>query len=313
MMGTSIETTVYRNGSKAVADSTVNGARHRTLYDLDQHTSVTWSVTDKSEGCSGGSFTGDWGDPFQMSAEMAAEMKKNGAKETGSETINGFATKVYVATIPQQGTGKMWVDPKSGLTIKAQLVPNTGAPMTPIEIKKYILGAPAASNFVAPAACAAAAAANRPRKVETMGADFAKATEGPASKDSCSVVFRVVRAGTMAAIPSGFQVAVDPSVDMDHIPHYDFGMGARWTFSGGSLHEVTSQLRNGALRMDGAKATFYVDATFGEKGDASAFVYRQCYGPETVLLLMVKNPEKLSDGAEFVFVKSGKWANAEAR
>ena len=60
--------------------------------------------------------------------------------------------------------------------------------------------------------------------------------------------------------------------------------GGRPTFSGGGLHEVTAQLHNGSP------------------------IYRRCSGPDAVLLLVVKAPVQLSDGAEWLWAKSGKFA-----
>jgi len=38
-------------------------------------------------------------------------------------------------------------------------------------------------------------------------------------------------------------------------------------------------------------------------------IYRHCFAPQTVLLYVVKNPAKLSDGGDWLYVKSGKYAN----
>jgi hypothetical protein len=328
MAGPAVETTIYRSGAKALVDTATTptgGARpshHRTLYDLQAHTSVTWNLADSAEACGAATFSGDWGDPFSVSAQITSEIMSKGAKETGAETVNGFATKLFEASIPE-GKAKVWMEPKSGLAIKAQLIPATGAPLTLIETKGYIPGAPAPGIFAIPAACKAAAAAvppPAPAEKERIAAltggspdDFVNATSPPASQDSCSVLFRVVRAGTMQPVTSGLQLAIDPSVDMEHLPHYEFGVGAQWKFSGGGLRDVTSQLRNGVLRLDNPKPNFYMDAAFGQSGDSSAFVYKHCFGPQTVLLFVVKNPAKLSDGGEWLYVKSGKYASADAR
>jgi hypothetical protein len=80
------------------------------------------------------------------------------------------------------------------------------------------------------------------------------------------------------------------------------------TFAGGGLHEVTSQLRNGVLRIENVSPMLYLELAFGKAGTPSAAVYRQCFAPQTVLLLVVKNPDKISVGAEWLWVKSGKYA-----
>jgi hypothetical protein len=41
-------------------------------------------------------------------------------------------------------------------------------------------------------------------------------------------------------------------------------------------------------------------------GSSDALIYRQCFGPQTTLVLVVKNPNQLSDGADWLWRKSGK-------
>jgi len=61
-------------------------------------------------------------------------------------------------------------------------------------------------------------------------------------------------------------------------------------------------------------ASFDLEMTFagGNKGASSALLYRKCAGPQTVLLYVVKNPDKVSDGADWMWVKSGKFATVPA-
>src|ERR1700722_20561975 len=118
---------IYRDGAKALTDvvvSTGGGStptsHTRTLYDMQAHTIYSWTAGDASGSCSNGSYTGDWGEPFAASATMTADLAQPGVKQTGTETLNGFATKVYEITgkTPQE-SGKAWVDTKYGLVIKA--------------------------------------------------------------------------------------------------------------------------------------------------------------------------------------------------
>src|SRR5208283_1023984 len=103
---------------------------------------------------------------------------------------------------------------------------------TIIEVTDLTLTPPSASIFAIPASCAAAAAAPPPpTEAEQIAAltgsnpqDFVKAIYGPGSKNSCSVLFRVVKAGTMEPITSGFQVAVDLNVLTEPTPSYRMGM-----------------------------------------------------------------------------------------
>jgi hypothetical protein len=212
------------------------------------------------------------------------------------------------------------VDAKTGLVLKAQVSEVGAAPRTIIEVKDVSFTPPPASVFAIPANCAAEAAAPPPpTEAEPIAAltggnprEFVKAIYGPGSKNSCTMVFRVVKAGSMESISSGFQVAVDLDVATEPTPSYIIGMSpdGNATFSGGGLHEVTSRMLNGVLRIDDVPAQFYLETAFGNAGSSSTLIYRQCFAPQTVLLDVVKNPAKLSDGGEFLWVKSGKYAAA---
>jgi hypothetical protein len=130
----------------------------------------------------------------------------------------------------------------------------------------------------------------------------------PASKNACTVLLKVVHAGSMAPITTGFQVAIDTTVDIEHPANYVMGMSntGRTTFSGGGLHEITGQMHNGVVQLGNVPAQFEMELAFGKGGDSSALIYRQCFAPQTTLLLVVKNPDKLSDGARWLWLKSGK-------
>ena len=299
MFGSAVTQTIYRDGSKAVVDRT-GGAR--TLYDLDKHTTYSWDPKAPAT-CGSGTFSGDWGDPFASSAEIAAELKKQNAQEVGAEAVNGMAARVFEAAMPgAPGKVKVWVDAKQGFVLKLEMA---GKPM--LEIKQISLSAPPASVFALPSGCAAPAAApNAP----TEQGDFANAIMPPASANACTVVLRVVSAGSMQPV-ANVQVAVDKTVDLDHPAHYTMGMGANGhaTFGGGGLREETAQMRDGALRIENAPKQFDVEIAFGKAGSASALIYRQCFAPETVLLFRVKNPDKISDGGDWLWVKSGKFAH----
>ncbi len=324
MFGAKVEMKVYRNGSKAVIDHIVaaNGkggkATHtRTVYDLQSHQNFTWDATDSAAACGGGTFSGDWGDPFAGSADMSADLAKQNAKQVGTETLHGFATKVYEATVPG-AKAKVWMETKSNLVVKLQMIPPTGEPQTMLEITELSLAPPPASVFTLNSSCAAVAAAPRvPTESDRIAAetggnaqDFANAIMGPGSKNSCTVLFRIVRAGSMQPMVNGFQLALDPTFDLDHPAAHTIGVNneGHSTFSGGGLHEVTSQLRNGVLRIENVPPQFDLELVFTKGESSSALVYRQCVAPQTVLLYVVKNPDKLNDG-DWLWVKSGKYAS----
>ena len=311
-----------RLGSKVFVDmvSAANAndpqaAHVHTLYDLERHRNMSWSWPDSSAGCSNGTFSGDCGDPFGSIDELAGQA----AKQVGSETILGFAVRIVEASV-QGATIRAWVDSRTGLVLKAQLSQAGAAPRTIIEVKDVSLTPPPASIFAVPANCAAEAAAPPPPTEEDKLAaltggnaqDFVEAIYGPGSKDSCTVLFRVVKAGSMEPITGGFQVAVDMSLANEGRPSYTIGLSreGRATFSGGGLREVTSQIHNGVLRLDNVPDHFDLETAFGNGGSGSALIYKQCFAPQTVLLYLIKNPDQLSDGAEFLWVKSGKYAAA---
>lgn len=323
MFGPSQSMQIYRDGMKAMIEQSSSpqqaGAQPshtRTIYDLKEGTAITWDLVQTSNPCSKGNFTGDWGDPFASSSEMNGELTKDHATDLGTEIVNGLPAKVMQAT-DDQGIFKVWLDPKSGLILKLQMTPKTGSMQTLVEVKQLSFAKPSASLFVLPASCAEVANAPRvPTEAERFAAEtgedannLANANIAPSSQNSCSVLIRPVQAVTMHPV-TGFQIAIDRNYDMDHPPSYNFGVGVdgHMTFSGGSLQELTSQVRDGVLRVDNAPAVFDIELGFGKAGSTSAVVYRKCAGPQTVLLFVIKNPAKIFDGSDWIWVKSGKYS-----
>jgi hypothetical protein len=117
--------TIYRNGSRVAIDidtPAANGgaATHvRSEYDLTAHTSESWNPANSAGGCGTGTFSGDWGDPFVGLVDVST------GKQTGTETMNGFATKVY-AVAADGATAKVWVDTKTGAAGKSCRYPGNG-------------------------------------------------------------------------------------------------------------------------------------------------------------------------------------------
>jgi|GEM_PF-1342444 len=319
MFGPTSTMEVWRDGNRAVLDQSYlsagasSGGHTRQIFDLKAGKSYSLDLSQAGGQCSAGNISGDWGDPFATTAELT----KLNAKEVGTDTVLGMAAKVLEVVLPgQQGTSKVWVDARYGLILKMVM-----GGKTVIEVKKVSFAKPPASELAMPAACAGVVAP--PTEEEKIAADlggnvadFANAVRAPAtpSSNSCTVLFRVVHTGSMAPVTSGFQVAVDKTVDVNHPAAYKMGSGpgGRATFSGGGLKELTSQLRNGVLRIDDAPAQFDMEIGFANGGFTSALIYRQCFGPETVLMHVV-NPENTSDGTHWwVWVKSGKYAHVAA-
>ena len=85
-----------------------------------------------------------------------------------------------------------------------------------------------------------------------------------------------------------------------------------WELSGGGLHEITSQVRNGTLRIDNPPASFNLSVNIPtpNRGADIGLVYRQCFAPITNLYYVVKDPDDMGKGADFLFAKSGKYAAA---
>jgi len=73
---------------------------------------------------------------------------------------------------------------------------------------------------------------------------------------------------------------------------------------------VTAQMQDGVLRIDNVPVQFDLQTEFGVGGAASANIYRHCFAPQTVLLYVVKNPDQVSDGGDWLWVKAGKYATA---
>jgi hypothetical protein len=311
MMGGPMPMEIHRDGSKAVVDNT--GSHVRSFYDLASHTQHSWDIQHPENGCSAGTFSGDWGDPFQ-SSDVDGILKQATAPP-GSETVAGFATKVIEATDGASHIKlKVWRETKYGLIVKADMT-QPGAPAaTILETKAFTTAKPDAALFVLPKNCGAPPPTAEQRFAGETGEDAANlvdATMGPGSANSCTMLMRFVRAGSLQPL-TDFQVALDLQFDVNNPPHYVMGGSAsgKTVFSGGHLKEYTAQMQNGILRIDNVPQVFDVEVTFagGNKGAGSATLYRKCAGPQTVLLYMVKNPDKLSDGADWVWVKSGKLA-----
>jgi hypothetical protein len=307
MFGPPVTQTIYRNGSKAVIDTNTPAqagggpATHvRSLYDLSAHTNESWDLVDSSGGCSSGTFSGDWGDPFAGLVDVST------GKMTGTETVNGFATKVY--TVNADGaTAKVWVDTKTGLPVQVQLTQGTDT-KTITEVTKFTAGAPAAAVFVVPASCTAAAGpppvSQRDQDIATETAskvgDFVDAvmTTAPGSQDTCSVAIRVMKAGTMTPIASGFKLSANV-IDDAKWAQGDTSPGANVPVTAGA---------NGVWRIASPPPHFNLLEDFGNAGGGGGMIHRQCWGPVSTLLLVVKDPANLGVGADWVWDKNGKYA-----
>jgi hypothetical protein len=316
--------TIYRSGSKALvefvqpAQGDTPASRTLSLYDLTAGTNTSWSPDASPIQCSAGTFSGDWGDPFAMTAEVTKDIASGDIKPAGTETINGIATQIYTGTSPQE-TEKVWLDQKDGLVIRAQAATPNNPPIVLVDITKVSFTAPPASRFVLPSACAGVKPPPTPAEIisdETGddAANWVNAIYGPGSANSCSILVRVTAAKTMAPINRRYQAAIDTTYDQNNPtpPHYEFGVGndGTSTYSGGGLHEITNQIRNGMLRIDSPPAYFMfgVSIPTPNHGADVGLIYRQCFAPVTMLYYVVKDPNSPADGGDWLYAKSGRYA-----
>jgi hypothetical protein len=310
----------HRSGSKVVtelvqsAQGTTPASRTLTLYDLKAGTTVSWDPAANPPACSAGRFSGDWGDPFAMIADVNAGIAKGDLKPAGTETLAGVPARIYAGSSPQANM-KVWVDVKDALVLRAEMSSPGAPPMRLVDISKVSLAAPAASLFEVPAACAGA---KPPPTADELIADetgdsaanYANGMYGPGSKNSCSVVLRVVQAKTMTPI-AHVQVAIDSSVyNPDHPSAYTFGVGedGTTTYSGGSVREITNLTHNGVVKLGLPPAAFMLGVNLirPHHGGSVGLVYRQCFAPTTVLLYVVKDYGQDSESGDFLWVKAGK-------
>ncbi len=168
--GSALRTT-YRLGSKVLVDqipspgippSATRAAPTRTLYFLDTGQTFSWKPTNTTGACTRGSFQGDaWLDPFSGAADLAMP----DVTQVGSETIHGIAAKILVSKA-KPGI-RLWVDPKTGLMLKAEFTPPSSNKAVPyFEVTEVHLEPPPAALFEVPARCAsepqASKSAHRP-------------------------------------------------------------------------------------------------------------------------------------------------------
>ena len=287
LFGPATTTSVYRDGSKAAIDLVQPGTHVRTIYNLQAHTSISWDASDAAAECGNGSFTGDWGDPFVGAAGIMDELNKHHPTPAGTETVNGVFAKVSEFVMEgTTGKSKVWIDPKYGMIMRILIAQPGGAPKVAFETTQMSFATPPAAMFVA--ACKAGAPVpTDEEKIAAItggpGSDYAFANkEQPASASGgCMILFHVVRAGSMTPVTSGFQVIVDGK----QVP----------------------VLPNGLTRLVNMPKQFNLDVRV-PSGGASGPIFRQCNKPQTTLLLVVKNWDNLGEGADWLWVKSGKFA-----
>jgi hypothetical protein len=311
--------TIYRSGSKALVETRVPQSHTITLYDLSAKASWTWNPDDKSIPCSVGNFGGDsgaWGDPFAMTDEVTGGIAKGELKPAGTETIAGIPAQIYTGTGDQAST-KIWFDAKDKLALRIQAAMPGGASLMMADIRTVSFAPPTASLFALPAGCSGVkpppTAADIIRdETGDDPANYVNGMYGPGSKNSCSIVLKVVQAGTLAPITQRTQVAIDTSFNQNNPPHYMYGVGqdGTMTYSGGNIREITNLMHSGTARLGLPPAYFNLDVNIVRPGHAGwdGQVYRQCFAPTQVLLYVVKDFNQPTEGVDLLWVKSGKYA-----
>ncbi len=151
---------IGRDGQSAIIEQTIppradnpTGLHSRAYYDLKAGVSYTLDLIDPATPCGPSNFSGDWGDPFAMSADLMAQMAKAHPTDAGAETVNGIATRVSVAT-SLDGQAKLWVEPKTGLIVKWVMTPPKGPSRTVIEVTSFNLTPPTPAALALPIKCA---------------------------------------------------------------------------------------------------------------------------------------------------------------
>jgi hypothetical protein len=316
-------TTIYRSEPMVLMESNLpaQGAtpatRTRTLYNLKAGTNVSWDPNAKPAACGGaGTFSGDWGDPFGMTADVTSGIAKGELKPAGTETVAGVSTQVYSGTNGGSAI-KAWLDAKDGLVIRATASMPNGSSMNVADITKVQIGPQPASLFVLPAVCAGVKPPPSPAELiadETGddAANYVNGMYGPGSKNMCSVVLRVVNAKTMTPITK-IQVAIDTNIYPGNAPpSYTFGVAedGTTTYSGGHVLEITNRVHNGVVRLGNPPDRFQlgVNVIQSHRGGSMGLIYRQCFSPTTVLLDVVKDYGQADQSQDLLWVKSGKYA-----
>ncbi len=296
----------YRNGDQAAIEfihkAGDSSGNTRSVKDLATHVQFDWDIT-HPDACSRGKWGGDWGDPFAAGKEFQEELSKQHPKLVGTETVAGMTAKVYEASLPDGTKAKMWVEEKIGLVLKLQVTDASGKSTSMGEITSVTLGPPAASIFEVPPSCLAD---NTPPEER----EFADATKAPASAETCTIYVRLLKAGSMEPILTGFHLGFDGAINPRNPPQHTAGFApdGHAVFGGGAIHDMTGQFKNGVLFLGRIGPQFDIETVWDNNaGGSTAMLYRQCFGASTTLLLVVKDPATIGKGIDYRWDKTGKY------
>jgi len=236
-------------------------------------------------------------DPITAFDDAArAETAKARQHPVGTEVVNGVPAVIVELDSPD-GKFRTWIAEKGDFPVKMALQPKGGAASTMMEVTRVDFSPPAASLFVPPQNCATqtqgewsdtGVSAHAEARIEaqasasvdagtgkTQAQVGAKMTQLPPSagtnagelvengvapsKTSCTVLFRVVRAGTLEPVSSGVEILLNN-------------------------RKVTTQYQNGTLRISNAPPEFNLQVDTSDGAGWGSGLSRQCFQPETVLL-----------------------------
>ncbi len=285
LFGPATTMSVYRDGSKAAMDVVHPDTHVRTVFDLQAHTSISWDASQAGAECGTGTFKGDWGDPFVLAAGILDDVNKQHPTPAGTETVNGVSAKVSEFTMEgATGKSKIWVDSKYGMIMRVLMAQPGDSPKVALETTQMTFAAPPAAMFVP--ACKAPAPMPTDDDLITAitggpGSDYAFANKGEPTNGGCMILFHVVRAGSMTPVTGGFQVFMDGK----QVP----------------------VLPSGLVRLVNTPKQFTLDVRV-PSGGATGPIFRQCNKPQTTLLLVARHWDHLGEGADWLWVKSGKLA-----
>jgi hypothetical protein len=156
---------IVRDGPKEAVDQIMPVGPDRNkefhnhiLYDFQAHKIYTKLVSDPTVPCTVMNYTSSAAPPeldmISGAADAMKELQIQHAKQVGTETLNGIATRVLEATI-EQGQEKLWVAQNGGFPVKVVLTGPDGKAMTIIEVKQLSFAKPPASALLPPTGCRA--------------------------------------------------------------------------------------------------------------------------------------------------------------
>lgn len=165
-MGGGLTVNSARDGSKQsleqIMPKSANGpGMHiRQIYDFSTH--KYWTMDLEGGSCTLATYTSPAlpasFDPVGAAAEMQAEIAKMKPAVLRTETVNGFATKVYEAPVEEiKGKMRIFVEEKYGFIVKQVLVMGNGKEQTSAEVKSVSFARPSPDLFVPPQNCRAQA------------------------------------------------------------------------------------------------------------------------------------------------------------